>query len=169
MIQEYAGLVPRIDATAWVHESAWVIGEVVIHPRASVWPTAVLRGDMGQIVLGADSNIQDGAICHNTGGRSETHVGERVTVGHRAILHGCRIEDDCLIGMGSIIMDNAIIGRGSVVGAGALVVANTVIPPGSMVLGSPAKVVRPVSAKDTASIATGWTTYLETTRFWTKG
>lgn len=169
MIQDFAGLVPVVDATAWVHESAWVIGEVVIHARASVWPTAVLRGDMGSIVLGADSNLQDGAICHNTGGRSETHIGERVTVGHRAILHGCRIEDDCLIGMGAIVMDNAIIGTGSVVGAGALVTANTVIPPGSMVLGAPARAVRPVSERDKKAIAVGWTTYLETARHWTKG
>lgn len=169
MIQPFAGLVPQIDPTAWVHEGAWVIGEVTLGPRASVWPTAVMRGDMGPLVLGADSNLQDGAICHNTGGRSETHIGARVTIGHRAILHGCRVEDDCLIGMGAIVMDNAVIGRGSVVGAGALVLANTVIPPGSLVLGSPAKAVRSTSSKDTEWIAYSWQVYGERARQWLAG
>ena len=121
MIEALEGLVPVVHPTAWVHPSAVLIGEVELGPNVSIWPTAVLRGDMGLIRFGADSNLQDGAVCHNTSGRSETLIGERVTVGHRAILHGCIVEDDCLIGMGAIVMDNARIGAGSFVAAGAVV------------------------------------------------
>ena len=150
---------PRVPATAWIHALAYVSGDVELGDRVSVWPGAVLRGDQGAIRLGEDTNIQDGAILHSTGGVSETVVGARVTVGHRAILHGCRIGDDCLIGMGSIVLDNARVGAGSMIGAGALVTAGTEIPPGSLVLGSPARVVGPVSQKQRAAIDHGWRTY----------
>lgn len=133
---------PIIDETAWVDESAIVIGEVKLHRRVSIWPTTVIRGDQGLIEIDEESNIQDGTVMHSTGGLSMTYVGKRCTIGHRAILHGCHIEDDCLIGMGAIVLDNARIGSGSIVGAGALVTANTQIPPNSLVLGSPAKVLR---------------------------
>jgi carbonic anhydrase/acetyltransferase-like protein (isoleucine patch superfamily) len=121
---------------------------------------------MGPIRVGAQSNLQDGAICHNTGGMSVTTIGARVTVGHRAILHGCTVEDDCLIGMGAIVMDNAVIGRGSIVGAGAVVLARRVIPPGSMVLGSPAEVARPIKDAETQWILHSWQVYLERARMW---
>ena len=133
---------PKIHPAAWVDETAVVIGEVILAEKVSVWPTSVLRGDQGLIQIGAESNIQDGTIVHSTGGLSTTLVGERCTIGHRVLLHGCTIEDDCLIGMGAIVLDNAVIGRGSIVGAGALVTANSIIPPNSMVLGIPAKVVK---------------------------
>ncbi len=121
MIEAFDGQSPQIASTAWVHELASVIGDVRLGARVSIWPGAVLRGDMGLIEIDDDSNIQDGAICHDTGDMSVTRIGKRVTVGHRAILHGCTIADDCLIGMGAIVMDNAVIGSGCIIGAGALV------------------------------------------------
>jgi carbonic anhydrase/acetyltransferase-like protein (isoleucine patch superfamily) len=166
MVQEFGGWVPRVHPTAWVHDAAVLIGDVELAEDVSVWPTVVLRGDMGSIRIGACSNLQDGTICHDTGGRSVTVVGARVTVGHRVILHGCTVEDDCLIGMGAIVMDNAVIGAGSVIGAGALVTAGRVIPAGSMVIGSPAKVVRPVTAAETAWVSYSWKVYLENANVW---
>lgn len=159
MIERYLDFEPRIDDGAWVHSSACLIGDVTLARGASVWPTTVLRGDQGAIVVGEDSNLQDGTVVHATGGQSTVQVGARVTIGHRAIIHGCIIEDDCLIGMGAIVMDNAVIGRGSMVGAGAVVLANTKVPPGSMVLGSPAQVVRPVKPRHTEWIEHSWRTY----------
>lgn len=160
MIESYMGMTPDIDGAAWLHATSYVCGEVRIGPRASVWPMAVLRGDQGGITIGADSNVQDGVVVHATGGLSETVVGSRVTIGHRAVIHGSRIGDDCLIGMGSVVMDNAVIGDGSVVGAGAVVLADTVAPPGSLLLGAPAKVVRSVTQAHTDWIAHSWKTYV---------
>ena len=141
-IRSYLSHRPVIASTAYVDAAAVIIGEVEICEGVSIWPGVILRGDQGAIRIGSQSNLQDGTIAHCTGGRSQTLIGERVTVGHRALLHGCIVEDDCLIGMGAILLDNCRIGRGSVVGAGALVTSGTVVPPGSLVLGSPAKVVR---------------------------
>lgn len=166
VVQTFAGLVPKIDPSAWVHDSAVLIGDVTLASGVTVWPTAVLRGDMGPIVIGADTNLQDGTICHDTTDRSETRVGERVTVGHRVILHGCVIGDDCLIGMGSIVMDNVVIGAGSFVGAGSLLTPGREIPPGSFVLGSPGRVVRPVGPRELESIAYSWKHYREVARGW---
>lgn len=166
MLQEFQGMMPHLHETAWAHEGAWLIGDVELAAGASVWPTAVLRGDMGPIRIGENSNIQDGAICHDTANMSQTIVGARVTVGHRAILHGCVVEDDCLIGMGAIVLDGAIIGKGSVIGAGALVTMNKVIPPGSMVLGSPGKVVREVSDKERGWVEYSWRIYAEKATLW---
>ncbi|MEZ4321344.1 MAG: gamma carbonic anhydrase family protein [Myxococcota bacterium] len=162
MIESLGALVPNVHPSAWVHASAVVVGEIELGARVSIWPTAVLRGDMGLIRLGADSNLQDGAVCHNTSGLSQTLVGERVTVGHRAVLHGCVIGDDCLIGMGAIVMDNATVGAGSFVAAGSLVPPGREIPPGSFVVGSPARVVRPVAERETRAIAYSWKHYAET-------
>lgn len=164
MIEPYLDLHPSIEPTAWVHPSAQVIGDVHLHERVSIWPTAVLRGDQGRIEMGADSNLQDGAVVHCTGGISVTHVGQRVTIGHRAIIHGCRIEDDCLIGMGAIVMDNAIIGRGSLVGAGSIVLAGTEIPPGSLVLGTPGKATRAITDQQRAWIEHSWDVYARLAR-----
>jgi len=144
-IRPHLKLSPQIDPSCWVDPTAVIIGDVVLGPEVSVWPTTVLRGDQGRIEVGAQTNLQDGTIAHATGGWSTVTIGERCTVGHRVLLHGCRVESDCLIGMGAILLDNCTIGRWSVVGAGALVTANTVIPARSLVLGSPAKVVRQLS------------------------
>lgn len=162
MIEPLEELTPLIHPSAWVHPSAVVIGEVELGPNVSIWPTAVLRGDMGLIRFGADSNLQDGAVCHNTSGKSETLIGERVTVGHRAILHGCIVEDDCLIGMGAIVMDNARVGAGSFVAAGAVIPPGKVIPPGSLVMGLPGKVVAPAGERERRAIAYSWRHYRET-------
>ncbi len=142
MIEAYRGVAPRIHPTAWVHASAVVIGDVELGPHVSIWPGCVLRGDQGSIRVGAESNIQDGTIIHATRGLSHTVVGARVTVGHRVVLHGCHVEDDCLIGMGAVVLDNAHIERHVIIGAAALVPLNRRVPSRSLVLGMPARVVR---------------------------
>jgi gamma-carbonic anhydrase len=167
VIEAFDGQAPQVHPEAFVHDSAVLIGNVVVGARSSIWPTTVLRGDMkGKIVIGEDTSIQDGSVIHLSLGFSDTIVGNKVTVGHRVILHGCIVEDECLIGMGSIILDNAKIGRGSLVGAGALVTQGTVIPPNSLVLGSPAKVVRPIREKEREMIDGGWKTYVEYSRMY---
>jgi carbonic anhydrase/acetyltransferase-like protein (isoleucine patch superfamily) len=161
MQQAFEGKRPHIHPDAFVHADATIIGDVVVGPFATIWPGVVLRGDMGRIVVGAESSVQDGSVVHLTEGLSETIVGARVTVGHRVILHGCVIEDECLIGMGAIVLDNAHIGTGSVIGAGALVTIGKRIPAGSLVLGSPATVTRAVGDKERALIDGGWRTYVD--------
>lgn len=120
-----------------------VLGDVTLGAHASVWYGCVLRGDMAPIVVGESSNVQDGTIVHVDGGRPAL-IGARVGIGHRAVIHGCEIEDECLIGMGSVLLNGVRVGTGSVVAAGAVVPEGTVIPPGSLVMGVPGKVARPV-------------------------
>jgi carbonic anhydrase/acetyltransferase-like protein (isoleucine patch superfamily) len=164
MIERYGTFTPRVHPAAWVHDAAVVLGDVEIGEDSSIWPTAVLRGDVGPIRVGQGTSIQDGAVLHDTTAISQTWVGDRVTVGHRAVLHGCRVEDLVLIGIGAIVLDNAVIGTGSVVGAGALVTAGTVVPPGSLVLGSPARVIRSCGDREARMIEEGWRTYVTMTR-----
>jgi len=161
MLESYLDHSPSLDPTAWAHQQAILIGNVVLCAEASAWPGAVLRGDQGSIYIGAKSNIQDGTVVHATFGLSSTWVGERVTVGHNAVLHGCRVESDCLIGMGAVVLDNAVIGAGSIVGAGALVLKDTVIPPGSLVLGNPARTIRELNPMQTQAIEQGWRAYVQ--------
>lgn len=144
---------PQIDPTAYVAAQAVVIGDVRLAAHTSVWPTAVLRGDINYIDIGEGSNIQDGSIVH-LADDLPVRVGKLVTVGHRAILHACTIEDECLIGMGATILDGAVVGKGSIIGAHALVTKGTHIPPGSLVMGTPAKVVRPLRPEEIADIRT---------------
>ena len=138
MNESYKGLSPRIDEAAWVHDTAVLIGDVVVEAKANVWPGCVLRGDQGSISIGAETSIQDGTIAHCTGGMSKTVIGARCTVGHRVVLHGCIVEDECLIGMGAILLDNCEIGTGSIIGAGAVIPVGK-IPPRSKVMGVPVK------------------------------
>ena len=145
---------PSIDSSAFVHPRAVVVGEVVIGPKASVWPCAVLRGDIEPISVGEGSNIQDGAVVHVADGLP-ARIGKWVTVGHLAMVHACEIGDACLIGMHAILLDGCVIGARSIVGAGSLVTKGTVIPAGSLVLGSPAKVVRALTAEEQAALP-GW-------------
>ncbi len=166
VIESFAEHVPVLHPSAWVHRAGHVIGQVTLGEQSSVWPTAVLRGDVGAIVVGARTNIQDGAICHDTTGISETILGDEITVGHRAILHGCRVEDRCLIGMGAIVLDNVSVGTGSLIGAGSLVLAGTVIPPHSVVVGSPARVIRKASGRVADMIEEGWKTYVDKVAVW---
>ncbi|WP_141014801.1 gamma carbonic anhydrase family protein [Nocardioides sambongensis] len=130
---------PEIDPEAWIAPGATVAGSVRIAARASLWYGVVARGDAEQITIGAGSNLQDGCLLHADPGFSLT-IGAGVSVGHGAVLHGATIEDDVLVGMGSIVMNGAVIGAGSIVGAGACVTEGTVVPPRSMVLGVPGKV-----------------------------
>ena len=159
MIESFNNISPVIAPDAFVHPNSTIIGEVIIGSRSSVWPAVVLRGDMGRILIGNDTSVQDGSIVHLTEGWSESIIGNCVTIGHGVIIHGCQIEDHCLIGMGAIVMDKAVIGEGSLVAACALVTPQTLIPPRSLVRGSPAKVIREVNEKERGMIEGGWMTY----------
>jgi len=134
-----------LDPTAFVAPGAVVVGDVTLGPRASVWFNSVVRGDSAPVAIGEDSNLQDLCVVHEDEGLPAL-IGARVTIGHRAVIHGCVIEDDCLIGMGSIVLSGARIGTGSLIGAGALVREKQVVPPGSLVVGMPGKVVGEVTA-----------------------
>jgi len=142
MIRGYGNKFPTIGRGVFVDPSAQIIGNVEIGANSSVWFNSVVRGDVYYIRIGESSNIQDLCCLHVTRDRNPTILGDFVTVGHGAILHGCTIESHCLIGMGSIVMDRVTVGQGSIVGAGSLVTQNLQVPPHSLVLGAPAKVVR---------------------------
>ena len=137
-------LTPQLGPGAWAAPSADLIGDVRLSERASVWFGAVIRADNTAIIIGEDSNVQDGAVCHSDEGVPCT-IGARVTIGHQAILHGCTIADDCLIGMGARILNHAVIASECIVGAGALVTEGKTYPAGSLIVGSPARVVRQLS------------------------
>jgi carbonic anhydrase/acetyltransferase-like protein (isoleucine patch superfamily) len=145
MIAPYDGRTPRIDPSAFVVSTATVIGDVVIGPESSIWFGAVVRGDIEAIRIGARTNVQDHATLHVVGGKFGTMLGDGVTVGHNALVHGCTIEDGALVGMGAIVLDGAVVGRESLVGAGALVPPGAAIPPRSLVLGNPGRVLRPLN------------------------
>ena len=149
-----------IHPTAFIAPGAMVMGDVVIGPRASVWYGSVLRGDMDRITVGEATNLQDGVIVHVDATIPAT-IGARVGVGHRAIIHGAVVEDDCLIGMGCILLNRAVIGTGSVVAAGAVVREGMVVPPGSLVMGVPARVVRNVDDGLRARIRGTWEHYVQ--------
>jgi len=138
---------PRVAATAFVAPSADVIGDVEIGENSSIWFQVVLRGDVAPIRIGASTNIQDGTIVHGFP-HLPVSIGDWVTVGHRAVLHACTVENHCLIGIGAIVLNNARIGEGSIVAAGALVVENTVVPPNSLYLGAPARLKRQLTEAD---------------------
>ena len=142
MLRPYRGVLPRVHPSAFIDQSAQVIGDVEIGEESSIWMCAVLRGDVHAIRVGRRTNIQDGTIVHVMNGTYPTTIGDDVTIAHRAIVHGCTIESQCLIGMGAILLNGAHVGAGSVVAAGALVVENMRVPPKSLVMGSPGKVRR---------------------------
>lgn len=151
---------PKIDDDAFVAPTAVVVGAVTMGPRASIWYGAVARADTETIEIGADSNIQDGCTLHSDAGFPLV-VGERVSVGHRVVLHGARIDDDVLVGMGSIVMNGARIGSGSIVAAGAVVTQGKEFPPGSVIAGVPAKVVRQATEDDQHHIRGNALSYTE--------
>jgi len=142
IVREVRGKSPRLGHNCWLAENATVLGDVVLGADCSVWYNAVLRGDVEAIRVGDRTNIQDGAIVHCTTGRTPTIIGNDVTVGHNAIVHGCTIYDNVLVGMGSIVLDGAEVHPGSIVAAGAVVLENTVIPSGCIYAGMPAKKVK---------------------------
>ncbi len=154
---------PLIDPSAYVAVGALVMGDVHLGKDSSVWYQAVLRGDADEIRIGQSTNIQDMTMVHADPGMP-CIVGDRVTVGHRAILHGCRIEDDCLIGMGAILMNGVKIGAGSVVGAGALLLEGMEVPPGSLVVGSPARVLRLIGESAKKQLDQAWRHYCDLAR-----
>ncbi|MBN1531831.1 MAG: gamma carbonic anhydrase family protein [Spirochaetes bacterium] len=151
----------------YIAENATVIGSVELHDGASVWFNAVLRGDMGRIIIGRNSNVQDGCVLHTHGG-IDLVIGQGVTVGHGAFLHGCEIGDETLVGIGAVVLNGARVGRGSLVAARALVVENALIPEGSLVIGAPGRVVGKVSDAQAAEIRHAWKHYLENSRNYLK-
>lgn len=157
MIREFEGVRPKIHPTAYIHDTAEIIGRVIIEEGASIWPGCVLRGDIREIRIGAGANIQDLTVIH-TRAAHPTIVGKGVTVGHRVVLHGCRIGDRALIGMGAVVME-ASIGREVLLGAGAVVAPGAKIPPRTLALGFPARVKRPLTRKEIAMLAKSERTY----------
>ncbi len=152
MLRSYKGITPQIQESCYVDESAQLIGDVVLGEHASVWMNAVLRGDVHEIRVGHHSNIQDCSVLHGMKQQYGVYVGDYVTVGHNVVLHGCRIEDRCLIGMGSIILNGAVVGAGSIIAAGTLIPEKTIIEPNSLWMGSPGKFRRKLDQDDEATI-----------------
>ena len=148
-----------IDPSAFIHPDAIVLGDVTLGRRVSIWPTAVLRGDGDKIIIGDDSNVQDGTVIHVDPGIPTT-IGNRVAIGHRAIVHGSTIEDDCLIGMGAILLNGCHVGAGSIIAAGAVCTEGMEIPPHSLVMGVPGKRRREVTDAERERIAHTVQSYL---------
>ncbi len=161
MIQSHKGIHPRIAETAFVHEMATVIGDVEIGEHSSIWPGAVVRGDMHYIRIGRYTNIQDNSVLHVIQGKYPTIVGDYVTIGHNVILHGCTVRDYCLIGMGAIVLDNATIGEHALVAAGSLVKVGQVVPPRTLVAGAPAEIKRQLTDQEIEQMQNAWKHYLD--------
>lgn len=152
-----------IDQSAFIHEAAVVIGDVTLGARVSVWPTAVVRAELAPVVIGDDTNVQDGTVIHVDEGVPCT-IGARVGIGHRAIIHGATIEDDVLIAMGAILLNNVYVGSGSIIGAGAVLTEGKEIPPNSLVLGVPGRVVRQTTGEERMRIRKTVEAYIELQR-----
>ncbi len=150
-LQRFLGKQPVLGRDCYVAPSAVLIGDVRLGDQASVWPQCALRADINFIEIGAGTNIQDGTVIH-LADEHPVRVGRHVTVGHRAVLHACAVEDECLIGMGAVILDGAVVGANSIIGANSLVTQGTVIPPGSLTLGTPARVIRTLSPEEQAGL-----------------
>ncbi len=148
MLRAYRGAVPKVAASAYIDPSAQLIGRAAVGERSSVWPNVTIRADVNTIAIGDETNIQDNSCLHCDEGEFALVIGNRVTVGHSVTLHGCVIEDECLIGIGAVVLNGARIGRGSVIAAGALVPERAIVAPGSLMMGVPAKLRRPVSAEE---------------------
>jgi gamma-carbonic anhydrase len=161
MIAPFNDKSPKIHETAFVAHDAVIIGDVEIGENASIWFGSILRGDVNYIRIGDRTNIQDGTVIHVSSKDHPTILEDNITVGHRVTLHGCYVESECLIGIGSIILDGARIGTNSLVAAGSLVTPNTHIPSGSLVMGTPARVKRPLTADEIAGLKASWQNYVE--------
>lgn len=161
LIQAYKTYYPQIATDVFMAENATVIGEVEIGAQSSIWFQAVVRGDVGLIRIGERTNIQDHAMLHCSTGRSQTHIGNDVVIGHRAILHGCTVEDEVLIGMGAIILDEAIIPRHTIVAAGALVPEGKKLESGWLYVGVPAKALKPLTPAQITDIKRGAARYVQ--------
>ena len=163
-LNQYLNTDPKIDPSVYIAEGATVIGAVDLKRDVSIWHSAVLRGDINSITIDEGSNIQDGSVVHLADDFGVS-IGKYVTVGHSAVIHACTIHDECLIGMNATILDGAIIGKHSIIGANALITKGTQIPEGSLVLGSPAKVVRPLTEEERLSIKPWAEKYVITAQF----
>lgn len=160
MVRSFLGSEPDYDDTNYIADTAVVLGDVTLGKRASIWHHCTVRGDVNWIRIGKETNVQDHTVIHVTHGTAPTDIGARVTIGHGAIIHGCTVEDEVLIGMGATVLDHAVIGRHSIVGAQALVTKGTEVPPRSLVLGQPAEVVRELTDEEVASIREGADNYV---------
>jgi len=160
-ILAFGGVSPRIDPSVFLAAGSVVVGDVELGAGASIWFGAVVRGDVNSIRIGARTNIQDQAVVHVTGGTHPTRIGEDVTVGHRAVLHGCTVKDRCLIGIGAIVLDGAVVGEEAMVGAGALVPPGMVVPPRALVMGAPARIKRSLSDADVEGLRASAAHYVE--------
>lgn len=152
MLRPYRGTMPTVAASAWVDETAQVIGDVSIADESSLWMNVVVRGDVHWVRIGRRTNLQDGVIVHVMRGTHPTTIGDEVTVAHGAIIHGCTVGDRCLVGMGAIVLNGAEIGSDTIVAAGALIVEGVRVPPRSLVMGHPATVRRPLTDAEVRSI-----------------
>ncbi len=161
MIRTYQGHTPRIPATCYADPSAQILGDVVLGEHSSVWMNAVLRGDVHSIHVGSNSNVQDCAVLHGQRNLYSVHVGDWVTIGHNATVHGCVVEDECLIGIGACVLNNSRIGSGSIIAAGAVVPEGTIVPPRTLWAGVPAKQRRELGDKDRALIIEYAKNYLD--------
>ena len=147
LIKSVRGFTPQIGENTFLADNATVIGDVIIGNNCSIWFNAVLRGDVNSIRIGNRVNIQDGSVIHTLYEKSVTEIGDDVSIGHNVVIHGAKIEDGALIGMGAIVLDHAVIGEGSIIAAGAVVLSNTIVEPGSIYAGIPAKFVKKVDAE----------------------
>ena len=163
MLRSFRGVWPRVAPSAYVDPGAAVIGDVSIGERSSVWPSASVRGDIALIQIGEETSIQDGTVVH-TDAKFPAIIGNRVTVGHMAVLHGCTVEDEVLIGIGAIVLNGARIGKGAVVAAGALIPEGAEIPAGMLAMGVPAKPKRPVSEEEQARFRQNVNNYISRAR-----
>ena len=164
MIRSFRGVVPQIAASAYIDRSAQVIGNVVVGERSSVWPNVTIRGDTNAIRIGEETSIQDNSVLHCDPGPFALNIGNRVTVGHQAMLHGCTVEDECLIGIGAIVLNGAKIGKGSVIAAGAVVAEAAEVPEYSMVMGVPGKVKRQITEDERERFRLNAQHYVEAAR-----
>ncbi len=169
MIRSYQGRLPQIPASCYVDISAQVLGDVTLGERSSVWMNAVLRGDVHSIRVGANSNVQDCAVLHGQRYKFAVIVGDWVTIGHNATVHGCVVEDEVLIGMGATVMNGCRIGTGSIIAAGAVVAENTIVPPRTLWAGVPAKMRRELGDADRASIREYAQNYLDYVEIYLNG
>ena len=160
MIYDFEGHTPKLDPNGWVASNSVIIGKVELKKDSNIWFNVTLRGDVEPITVGEGSNVQDGSVVHSDPG-CPVIIGKNVTIGHLVMLHGCVIEDDCLIGIGSTILNKAKIGKNSIIGANALVTENKVIPERSLVLGSPGKIVRQVTDEEIEHIKENARDYVE--------
>lgn len=166
MIKSFENLQPKIHETAFVADTAVVIGDVEIGEQSSVWYGSVLRGDVNHIRIGARTNVQDASVIHVSSRTHPTILEDEITVGHRVTLHGCYIETGCLIGIGSIILDGVRVGRNSLVAAGSLLTPNTDIPPASLVMGAPARVKRALTEEEVENLKKFWQNYVSLSRIY---